>query len=1480
MKLYDAFKKGAMTALALSLLASGIPFSRTAHVDAAEVSNSTFDEENIDLRFGVLSDIHMAGYAASDGLSPDLKQAKQQKLDKAYKTLKYLADEDNNSTLDMVLINGDITDAMNSSGNIWGNVPKLQQNYFEIASFRDITLNNFKDSSTKILYSHGNHDTENGVSLDENKTADTTGFWGGSLFRKILSGYKWTNTVPDNDNPTAQQIADYNKEQLTEYEANDGYNYNFFYENDKTDEDTATIGNRHFLVGGYHFITVEPESYHGNASASTYTEETIRWLDETLDDITNEDSTKPIFVGTHARVDNTIYASSVSASTALIETLNKYPQVIVWGGHEHTALNRELGIWQGDFTAVDTGVVSYLVTNHLDYEPYGDYPSNGIYSGWGNLEYHNASQGEYVEVDKYGNVRIHRIDFYHSDLTEGSVKIAEIGEPWIIDAPKSDKSHLTRYNTTNRASGNTAPTFGNGAVTATVSGDTIKVSFPAATDDKRVISYYVELKNGSSTVEKKELTSFYYDHADASELDGTTYSTTFTECGVGDYTVSVTAIDDYGATASIEKDVEIKVVPHKELDLTKLNQEWTGATGVLTHGVNFNGRVGVSKVTKSQSDLSSASQIVMNYGKAASIADISQTPYLLIDYYYEHDDSSAKAAASTMRWRPWVNKNGSWIESPCTATLETNRWATAVIQLDPEFLVSDNYQHTKYKFEPFGTTAAANLDDNDALYISGIRFSATKPETTEVEFALSNLAKGGWQDNTPAGAVDRDASAFDRTGLTKFTKDTTKTENLTSPIIGEAWVVSVSGHNVFNTPKLVVEYYYKHDTASTKTAASSLKFRFFIGNVGNGVYPETPAEATIEPNKWATAEFTLDKSFFERYDRTTFNQVKFYPFGMTAAQDLDDGDEMYIAKMYFVPETEPTFTESGVAYVNADGYIENVYARVYTTIADAAASLGSYGGTVYVKGDVIIDDTKKLDNGTARGKVTIQGYGDTLAEQQNNRVWFSLPASLRTTYGGDTEYDRITLKAPTDEAGFYSNHALTIGSNVKLENGSKSDGQVVYFNLGGTDAESGINNVTVNTGTYDSVATYYRYWDKHNTGNNIGAHYTLNSTWVTNVYAGTRNTSATDEGYTITGDVTYDFNCGTFVNVYTGHYKHGKITGNVLYNVNGGTFTNGITFGNASASDNASVSNVTVLIDGKSDKLTKAVTVKNGTNAVSKASESSVWSAIVNNAEGAKGTIDAGVTADYKLYVYGGSAEPVFNDDKTLKGFSITNANGYAPVIDGTILGKNSDGLYDLSAYKNTETVIYFNELGIDPIFGESTAGQDKKLTVAGAQIRVSGTEENYATDLRFIAQMGRTVFDNVKATQPTKTTDTDIGFGFVVLPKDLLGEKVLTKNTDKAAIVPAVKLYSNNSTDDYIQYTVCLTGIPLEKAQLEREYTVRPYVTYTDSLGEVRTVYGDAYATSLANIAKQIAKNESDPYYAIVKNNILDHLGNSTESN
>ena len=78
-----------------------------------------FDSENVVLSFGVLSDIHISGSWN--------KTASQDKLDKAYRAFLALAGRDGggNTLLDAVFIDGDITDAMCSSGNVSDSEHKL-----------------------------------------------------------------------------------------------------------------------------------------------------------------------------------------------------------------------------------------------------------------------------------------------------------------------------------------------------------------------------------------------------------------------------------------------------------------------------------------------------------------------------------------------------------------------------------------------------------------------------------------------------------------------------------------------------------------------------------------------------------------------------------------------------------------------------------------------------------------------------------------------------------------------------------------------------------------------------------------------------------------------------------------------------------------------------------------------------------------------------------------------------------------------------------------------------------------------------------------------------------------------------------------------------------------------------------------------------------------------------------------------------------
>lgn len=1260
-------KKAISALLTASLIGSGMVMGNTGSVVAAE----KFDETNVVLRFGVLSDIHLSGLWNVEG--------SRQKLDRAYTGLELMAGE---NKLDAVFIDGDIVDAMNSSGNMSDSIPKLEQNYKEISAFRDISLNHFGGSDTKIIYANGNHDTADGVALDENKKTDTTGFWSSKLYQKILAGYMWSASVPGNASATAQEIADYNKERIKAYNEKDGENYAFFYGSDEyLGANGLDYGNRHVVVGGYHFLTIEPKDY-----SVSYRDETVEWLDKTLAEITSAEPDKAVFVATHARVTNTIFGSLGETTRQLVPTLNKYPQVILWGGHEHSALNRELAIWQDGFTAVDAGVVQYLYSADFGYNANSANPVNGVdYGGWGGTEYRKASQGEYVEVDGNGNVRIKRLDFYNSDLEGGEVKV--IGKPWEILGTKADGSHLTRYTEKNRADGNTAPIFPSDAkLSVSQKGNLATVTFPAASDDVRVISYFVTVEQNGKEYTKQELTSFYYDCADASVLNGRTYTANELKCPKGDSVIKVTAIDDYGATATLSADVTVEgevSYPSSEFDLKNLNKNgWSGSTnkGTLTHGMTFDGRTGVSVLTKSDDNKNSNDQIIMNNYSALPSADLSQTPYMLIDYYYAHDTASTKSAATKMCWRFFIKaKNNKQVTKE--AALETNRWATAVIPLTDADFAEDGYLLKQYKFDPYAAVPTKDLNDNDTMYISGIRFVHDIPTVT---------------------------------------------------------------------------------------------------------------------------------------------------------------------------------TENGIAYVSPDGYIANNGAKISATIAEAMKTLGANGGTIYVEGDAVVTDALQIEEaGSERKPVTVKGYGEDLAARQKNRVWFQKTDTVRKTpFNGEIMYDEITLKAPVDEAGIFSNGVtVTLGENVLTENTVKNNTAIdasgdknMTLNLGGYSDQSGKNTINICGGSYGDISTSYA-WNPGNSENTMEPHYSFFGGTYNNVFAGARNSAG--GVFTNKGNVTYDFVGGTFNDVYTGHYANGKNTGVTRFNVSGGTFTHGIMFGSRGGSaDKSQVGNTVVRIDGASVTLW-------GNDKLSKVNDTDKWIAIENHAENGKVTFGDSLTADYKIKVYGGEADAVF-ENGILSGFTIASDGGYAPIVDGKILTAQN-GVYDLSAYEGKTTEIYFNELSIDPEFSEEGA-QNEKLTVRGAQIRITG--EDYA--LRFVGILGSNLKDKLQ--KPASDKDTALGYGFVVYPVELLGENELSKETSGAVVVPAVKTFREEG--DHIEFTVCVTGITSDK--FNRYYAVRPYVTYTDSFGIERTVYGECYKNaSLLSVAKMIP--ESDPSYSWVKENILD---------
>ena len=132
-----------------------------------------------------------------------------------------------------------------------------------------------------------------------------------------------------------------------------------------------------------------------------------------------------------------------------------------------------------------------------------------------------------------------------------------------------------------------------------------------------------------------------------------------------------------------------------------------------------------------------------------------------------------------------------------------------------------------------------------------------------------------------------------------------------------------------------------------------------------------------------------------------------------------------------------------------------------------------------------------------------------------------------------------------------------------------------------------------------------------------------------------------------------------------------------------------------------------------------------------------------------------------------------------------------------------------------------------------------------GAQIRINDPQ-----GLRFVFSIPKSLYDTLE--HPETTSDTGIGFGSVVIPKDILGNNALTKETPKAKIAPAVNLFE--VTEDEVRFTVCIIEIP--EKNYDEEYVAVPYITYMDG-GVEKTIYGQQTENvTLFNIAKLAYKD------------------------
>ncbi len=324
-----------------------------------------------------------------------------------------------------------------------------------------------------------------------------------------------------------------------------------------SDNDNFVTGDRYMAIEDadgkmHHFLIVQPKSY-GSASTGdkvTFYDSSVTWLDTKLAEITAADPNAYVYVFTHAMIADTCYGSDLDVSALygnkgngsywytsdLTSTLEKYPQVVTFSGHLHFPINDERSIMQDKFTSIGTGSVANLAIEGGYANANGTRPTG----------YTGVSSGHIVEVDANGNVRIVRLNLDTGD---------QFGAPWVLDAPKADKSHLTKYSAA-RAEANKAPVMEGTVPEVSVSligGNRVaSLKFAAATDDHFVHHYEIKITNttdNSVVKDVKYLTDFYL-YTDLTKMAKEISFGLGAITGGKEYKAEITAVDSWGAKSA------------------------------------------------------------------------------------------------------------------------------------------------------------------------------------------------------------------------------------------------------------------------------------------------------------------------------------------------------------------------------------------------------------------------------------------------------------------------------------------------------------------------------------------------------------------------------------------------------------------------------------------------------------------------------------------------------------------------------------------------------------------------------------------------------------------------------------------------------------------------------------------------------------------------------------------------------------------
>ena len=315
------------------------------------------------------------------------------------------------------------------------------------------------------------------------------------------------------------------------------------------------------IIKGYPFITISVRGSDNNddtdptSGPESFPQDVCDRLAAWLEQAATECPGKPIFVFAHVPPKYTCYSTwpgegdGTKWPTWSMQTinpiLNKYPQVVVFGGHSHYPLTDPRSIHQGvdpnsDKNNYYTGVGTGSVTYSEIHSPAVDW-SDRIHPNY----FDHITEGLIVDVLPDGNVELRRYD----------TRLDEEIQPdnrWLLKAPFDGsmfeyadvRDRFDNVDNKPMRTGLPAPVFAEDAkIELTSAGPTVNLTFPIATDNEAVFRYKVQIFNEKGFAVKNQwIFSEFYRNSDAPK----TFSASFSGLEIGkEHTAVIEAYDSY-----------------------------------------------------------------------------------------------------------------------------------------------------------------------------------------------------------------------------------------------------------------------------------------------------------------------------------------------------------------------------------------------------------------------------------------------------------------------------------------------------------------------------------------------------------------------------------------------------------------------------------------------------------------------------------------------------------------------------------------------------------------------------------------------------------------------------------------------------------------------------------------------------------------------------------------------------------------------